>query len=465
MLGAAVLGGLACSERPSAGRAEQPSGAPTRPGARRLPGRHGAGRGEIWFTLARPDSGAGGRVHRSDHRDPPRRRADSGPAALHQGRAGSGGRHHASGPGSRITAARETRYLVDLRTRRPVAGAPVRSAALAVVALVRRRHRRPAQGIDGQVGRFYESEGWTVYRLGMSRPLVGPLEHHAARRLHAPCRRRGRRVRRAGLRRDRVPGAGAGPYLVAGVGAGLGSPHSQSFSSIWTLVVGGRRATSSSRRRSSRVGARGPLAGDLARPPRRVRARGRASPSISAAAASAARDARPATSARRRPPSERRAAAGRRPRSRRDPRAARRRPPRLADSVIATATEVMGRPYQYGGTGERRRRVRLLRTHPVCLWPPRHHAAAAQRRPGARGQEGRASAWRTLAARRPAHLLQPRRPGDPRRALHRRGPLHSQRDPRRAGQHAERGRSVRALVVRALGRRPANPAVGRGRTP
>jgi hypothetical protein len=30
-----------------------------------------------------------------------------------------------------------------------------------------------AQGIDGQVGRFYEGEGWDVYRLGVSRPIVG----------------------------------------------------------------------------------------------------------------------------------------------------------------------------------------------------------------------------------------------------------------------------------------------------
>jgi len=32
-----------------------------------------------------------------------------------------------------------------------------------------------AQGIEGQVGRFYEGDGWTLYRVGMSRPLVGPL--------------------------------------------------------------------------------------------------------------------------------------------------------------------------------------------------------------------------------------------------------------------------------------------------
>ena len=31
------------------------------------------------------------------------------------------------------------------------------------------------QGIDGQVGRFYEDGGWDVYRLGVSRPIAGIL--------------------------------------------------------------------------------------------------------------------------------------------------------------------------------------------------------------------------------------------------------------------------------------------------
>jgi hypothetical protein len=32
-----------------------------------------------------------------------------------------------------------------------------------------------AQGIEGKIGRFYDAQGWTVYRLGMRRPLVGPI--------------------------------------------------------------------------------------------------------------------------------------------------------------------------------------------------------------------------------------------------------------------------------------------------
>ena len=32
-----------------------------------------------------------------------------------------------------------------------------------------------AQGLEGKIGRFYDDAGWTVYRLGLRRPLIGPL--------------------------------------------------------------------------------------------------------------------------------------------------------------------------------------------------------------------------------------------------------------------------------------------------
>jgi hypothetical protein len=58
LLGAAVLGGLACRERP----APPATGAPAQaaPPADSLVAT-AAGGVELWFTLARPDSGSGGR--------------------------------------------------------------------------------------------------------------------------------------------------------------------------------------------------------------------------------------------------------------------------------------------------------------------------------------------------------------------------------------------------------------------
>lgn len=90
-----------------------------------------------------------------------------------------------------------------------------------------------AQGLEGQVGRFYEGGGWDVYRLGVSRPLVGIF----GLGLHGNYLRRadGDDGGFAGISADvtAFKGGGQGPYLVAGVGGGMGSPRSGGFSSVW----------------------------------------------------------------------------------------------------------------------------------------------------------------------------------------------------------------------------------------
>ncbi|HUF34373.1 MAG TPA: C40 family peptidase [Gemmatimonadales bacterium] len=89
------------------------------------------------------------------------------------------------------------------------------------------------QSFEGQVGRFYDEGGWSLYRLGLRRPVAGPL----GLALH------GTYLTRAGEGDGAFAGLGAdltafrggaqGPYLVAGIGGGLGSPHGRSFSSFW----------------------------------------------------------------------------------------------------------------------------------------------------------------------------------------------------------------------------------------
>ena len=80
-----------------------------------------------------------------------------------------------------------------------------------------------AQGVEGQVGRFYEDGGWDMYRLGLSRPLTGPLGLGVQGNYLQ--RADGGDGALAGLSLDLTAfkGAGQGPYLVAGVGAGMGS--------------------------------------------------------------------------------------------------------------------------------------------------------------------------------------------------------------------------------------------------
>jgi cell wall-associated NlpC family hydrolase len=220
--------------------------------------------------------------------------------------------------------------------------------------------RVSAQGLEGQVGRFYEEDGWTVYRVGLSRPLIGPL----STTVHGDYWRRVRDAEGAlgglGLDLTAFRGGLAGPYLVAGIGAGLGSSHSQSFSSTWTswsAGLGYELAPAS----FLRVGAEGrwreisldhrdgfEFAAGLSinlggggRPkapgPARLPAEAAEAPQ---------KDANGATPARVNDPLAPRATS-----LPATPRTAD-RPALLADSVVATATEVMGRPYEYGGTGE-----------------------------------------------------------------------------------------------------------------
>lgn len=208
-----------------------------------------------------------------------------------------------------------------------------------------------AQGLEGKVGRFYDDEGWTVYRLGLRRPLVGPI----GTTLHGDYLERvgDGEGGFAGLGFDLTAfqGGAAGPYLVAGVGAGMGSPHSRSFSSIWTSWSAGAgyelqpasflrvgvetrwREMSLDRRDGLELAAglsfslggggkgKRPKAGDSETPGISDRVPGGGTlPTTTTSLPATPRRTTPAA--------------------------------RLADSVIATATEVMGRPYEYGGTGD-----------------------------------------------------------------------------------------------------------------
>jgi hypothetical protein len=202
-----------------------------------------------------------------------------------------------------------------------------------------------AQGIEGQVGRFYDDSGWDVYRLGLSRPLIGPL----GLGVH------GNYLQRAGGGEGGVAGLsldltafrrdGEGPYLVAGVGAGMGSTGSDDFSDVWGswsagagyqllpasfLAFGAEarwRELSLDHRDGLEIaagfsirlgggGARpGRPAGDAVQPVVDV--------PLGAPSAAASPDVVPEGG----------------------------RPLALSDAVVATATGAMGRPYEWGGTG------------------------------------------------------------------------------------------------------------------
>jgi cell wall-associated NlpC family hydrolase len=208
-----------------------------------------------------------------------------------------------------------------------------------------------AQGIEGQVGRFYEGGGWDIYRLGVARPLVGTF----GLGLHGDYLRRadGSDGGFAGVSADitAFKGGDQGPYLVVGIGGGLGSPRSRDFSHVWGswsagagyelfpvsfLAFGAEarwRELSLDRRDGFEVAAGFSIrfgGGSRPRP---------GPPSTDPAL--------PVTDLPITPPSGTSAGTttdvgtetGR-------------EPARLREAVIATAKEAMGRPYSWGGTGE-----------------------------------------------------------------------------------------------------------------
>jgi cell wall-associated NlpC family hydrolase len=189
-----------------------------------------------------------------------------------------------------------------------------------------------AQIIEARIGRFWDSPGWTIYQIGVSHSLTGAIGVQLY----------GDFARRFGTADGGLAGLGAdvtvfrrrsgGPYLVAGLSGGMGSDASSSFSDPWgswsagvgydlfpfsVLSVGaeGRwRELSLGGHDGYQLGIGAALHLGKASTPAPARA---SEPAVSPI------------------PVESQSA-----------------PLTLADSVVATALQAMGRPYEYGGTGK-----------------------------------------------------------------------------------------------------------------
>ncbi|MEA2713636.1 MAG: peptidoglycan DL-endopeptidase CwlO [Gemmatimonadales bacterium] len=198
-----------------------------------------------------------------------------------------------------------------------------------------------AQTIEARIGRFFEAGGWTTYRIGLRRPLIGIL----GVQFHGDLLRAvGVSGGMAGVGTDLTAFRKGveGPYLVAGLSGGLGSQTSNDLSNGWgswsagagydvfpasflSVGVEGRWRELSLGRRNGfelgvgltfHLGGSSPPAGPRPLP-------GPAPNSISSSESlplfpDVADQAGPAS---------------------------------LADSIVATAAAAMGRPYQFGGTG------------------------------------------------------------------------------------------------------------------
>ncbi len=198
-----------------------------------------------------------------------------------------------------------------------------------------------AQAAELRVGHFWDSTEWVTYRLGLSRPLVGVV----GMQLHGDLTRRlqGDVGRLAGIGADLTAfrKRDGGPYLVGGLSGGMGSETSNDFSDPWgSWSLGGGYdlfplsflsvAAEGRWRGLSLSGSSGvELAIGMA-----IHLGGSSASSPPPQPTSTVPSSLP-----HEPPPP---VAG-------DSQTA---PLTLADSVIATATEAMGRPYEYGGTGE-----------------------------------------------------------------------------------------------------------------
>jgi hypothetical protein len=185
-----------------------------------------------------------------------------------------------------------------------------------------------AQTIEARLGRFWDEDGWSTYRLGISRPLSGAI----GVQLHGDV------TRRHGSGEGGFTGVGSdltvfrkpqgGPYLIAGLSGGLGSETSNSFSDPWgswsvglgydlfplDIISVGAEARWREVSLGGRDGAELALGLGIHL--------GSGAPAPSAVSRSV------------------------------PPPVGIQTPVTLADSVIATASEAMGRPYEFGGTGE-----------------------------------------------------------------------------------------------------------------
>jgi hypothetical protein len=198
-----------------------------------------------------------------------------------------------------------------------------------------------AQTVEARVGRFFDSGGWTTYRIGLRRPLIGIL----GVQFHGDLLRAvGASGGMAGVGTDLTAFRKGveGPYLVAGLSGGLGSQTSNDLSNGWgswsagvgydvfpasflSVGVEGRwRELSLGRRNGFELGVGLTLHLGNSSPP----ARPRAAPAPVPFSAGGGEILPPAL-----------------------PVAGQAGPASLADSIVATAAAAMGRPYEFGGTG------------------------------------------------------------------------------------------------------------------
>jgi cell wall-associated NlpC family hydrolase len=107
-----------------------------------------------------------------------------------------------------------------------------------------------SQDIHAEVGRLFEADGWTTYRLGVQRGLAGPVAVALYGTHLREATALGRRHWGGGADLVLLRGRRSGPYLIGGLGGGFSSDSADEWWSSWSagggyqLVLGGAFALS-----------------------------------------------------------------------------------------------------------------------------------------------------------------------------------------------------------------------------
>jgi cell wall-associated NlpC family hydrolase len=114
----------------------------------------------------------------------------------------------------------------------------MRRLALGVVVLLAGPEALRAQGAGIEVGRYFQGVDWTTFRVGLERPLLGPLSLLLY----------GTHLRAASDTGERLWGVGGdlalfrsaeqGPYLVGGVGGGVATQSAKTLWGSWSAGAG-----------------------------------------------------------------------------------------------------------------------------------------------------------------------------------------------------------------------------------
>jgi cell wall-associated NlpC family hydrolase len=204
--------------------------------------------------------------------------------------------------------------------------------------------RADSQVVEARIGHFFDSGGWSAYGIGLTRPLTGVLGLQVHGDVLRPVG--GGAGGFAGLGTDLTAfrNGHEGPYLLLGLSGGLGSETSNDFSDPWgswsagagydvypssflsvgaegrwrELSPGGRNGFEVALGLAIHFGGGSPAS----------RPRPQLPPPHSSVPESESSSPSPPPGAESRP-----------------------KPTTLTDSIIATASEAMGRPYEFGGTG------------------------------------------------------------------------------------------------------------------